>query len=86
MREHGKAKKADLSGHFAGEQHDAVAPLARFLVNARQISEIEDGRALGNDGTVVMPARSQDTEAFAPLLQRAQDNGNGNGHHAHVKG
>ena len=81
MREHGKAKKADLSGHFAGEQHDAVAPLARFLVNARQISEIEDGRALGNDGTVVMPARSQDTEAFAPLLQRAQDNGNGNGHH-----
>ncbi len=82
MREHGKAKKADLSGHFAGEQHDAVAPLARFLVNARQISEIQEGRALGNDGTAVMSARNQDTEAFPPVMQRAQGNGqNGNGHH-----
>jgi hypothetical protein len=81
MREQGKAKRADLSGHFAGEQHDAVAPLARFLVNARQISEIEEGRALGNDGTVAIPARSQDTEAYPPLLQRAEGNGhNGNGH------
>ena len=37
MREIGKAKKGDLNGHFAGEQHDAVAPLVRFLVNARQM-------------------------------------------------
>ncbi len=81
MREIGKAKKGDLNGHFAGEQHDAVAPLVRFLVNARQISEVEEGRALSNDGTVVISARSQDTEAFPAVIQRVQGNGHsGNGH------
>ncbi|MBP9891454.1 MAG: hypothetical protein KBG84_06060 [Planctomycetes bacterium] len=81
MREIGKAKKGDLNGHFAGEQHDAVAPLVRFLVSARQISEVEEGRALSNDGTAVISARSQDTEAYPAVMQRAQGNGHsGNGH------
>ena len=84
-KELGKPKKADMSGHFAGEQLDAVAPLVRFLVNARQISELEDGHALGNGDTArgIAPSKSSDTEAYAPIMARAEGNGqagNGNGH------
>src|SRR5262245_60606692 len=77
MRELGKAKLADLNGHFAGEQQDAVSPLVRFLVNARQISDVEDGRS----SETATGRHHNDTEAYPPILQRAHGNGhNGNGH------
>lgn len=80
MREVGKAKKGDLNGHFAGEQRDAVSPLVRFLVNARQVADAEEGRALNNDGTAVIE-RHADTEAYPAVMQRVQGNGHhGNGH------
>lgn len=74
-RELGKAKRADLTGHFPGEQAEYGSALARFLEGAGQLKPLEDGTYLdkpsgnGNGHATEVPGmtrRSSDTEVAYP--------------------
>lgn len=80
-RDIGKARKADLSGHFAGEQHDALAPLVRFLIGARQLNDVEEGKTPGSGDTSLNLAAASGTDTEAYPAAHVMNNGHeGNGH------
>jgi hypothetical protein len=91
-RDLGKAKRADLTGKFPGEQAEYGSALARFLEGSGQLRPLTEGTYLeasgnGNGHETEIPrgktetGRSKDTEVGPSPFGGAQDRSGGNGHH-----
>lgn len=86
-RDLGHAKRADLTGHFAGEPSEQVSSLTNFLVAASQLSPPADGAHPGGNGRhetdtevsgrqTEVPHTHTDTE----VAGRLHPGGNGHAH------